>query len=76
MEQYHVKHVNHDYNISRTLATLSLFCITVAAGFSLRFSAPDGYTNISRKLRNLKVAATCPPVPVRTGTHTTKYLSV
>jgi hypothetical protein len=32
--------------------------VNVAAGFSLRFSSPNGYTEILRKLRNLKVAAT------------------
>jgi hypothetical protein len=32
--------------------------IVVAVGFSLRYSSFDGYVVISRKLRNLKVAAT------------------
>ncbi len=32
--------------------------VNVAAGFSLRFSSPNGYMEILRKLRNLKVAAT------------------
>jgi hypothetical protein len=36
----------------------SIWYLFVAAGFSLRFSLPDGYMKISRKLRNLKVAAT------------------
>ncbi len=35
-----------------------IFYIIVVAGFSLRFSASDGCIWISRKLRNLKDAAT------------------
>ncbi len=34
--------------------------VKVAAGFSLRFLSSDEFMTISRKLRNLKVAATCP----------------
>jgi hypothetical protein len=32
--------------------------VNVAAGFSLRFLSSDEFMTISRKLRNLKVAAT------------------
>ncbi len=35
-----------------------IFYVAVAAGFSLRLSSSDGFMTISRKLRNLKVAAT------------------
>ncbi len=36
----------------------SILYIMVAAGLSLRFLSSDRYMNISRKLHNLKVAAT------------------
>jgi hypothetical protein len=41
----------------------------VAAGFSLRFSPSDGCMRVSRKLRNLKDAATRPNVQFGTGGH-------
>jgi len=41
--------------------------IIVAAGFSLRFLPFDVCMRISRKLRNLKDAATRPNVPFGTG---------
>ena len=51
------------------LSNLSDFIlyIIVAAGFSLRFSPFNWYMGISRKLRNLEVAATRPNVPFGTG---------
>ena len=46
-----------------------IFYNLVAVGFSLRFKLSDGCMRVSRKLRNLKDAPTCPNVPSGTGGH-------
>ena len=50
------------------LSSLILYNL-VAVGFSLRFKLSDGCMRVSRKLRNLKDAPTCPNVPSGTGGH-------